>query len=305
MRIFKNRGDIFFSKTDREKSAEQKFLLGALAFIILFTAVFVLALGIKYNFNIKEFFAPDEPVTQLTEQEEYMPAQVQGKDNFAVFVKDEKKLLFAVLVQVDMDNISYKVSALKADTLCNKKNLNEMITASTPENAKTGIEKLLNVKFDYYLSMEYSNFCEFYDMLGATNYPVISDIKFKDNDSVSPYSLKLKAGEQKISGKEAVALIRYYLDEKKNTSAANDFILSGLLQQINKDNVENAEELFQYFVMNAQTNITVRDFSLAQGNLSVLSDERTAASVYSADAQYDNTSLKKESMQSIKSYFSK
>ena len=34
MRIFKNRGDIFFSKTNKEKSTEQKILLIALVIIV-------------------------------------------------------------------------------------------------------------------------------------------------------------------------------------------------------------------------------------------------------------------------------
>ncbi len=56
MRIFKNRGDIYFSKSNKEKSTEQRILIIALAVIIAFTVIFVLALSIKNDFSAKKFF---------------------------------------------------------------------------------------------------------------------------------------------------------------------------------------------------------------------------------------------------------
>lgn len=47
MRIFKNRGDIYFSKTNKKKSTEQKILLIALTVIVLFSVVFMFIVGAK------------------------------------------------------------------------------------------------------------------------------------------------------------------------------------------------------------------------------------------------------------------
>ncbi|MGN0522161.1 MAG: LCP family protein, partial [Eubacterium sp.] len=196
-------------------------------------------------------------------------------------------------------------STLKADTLYENQKISDILVNTTPENAKESIEKLLNVKFDYYILMEYDKFCDIYNKLGAVNYTVLSDIKYKNSTSAFPYSLKIKAGEQTIEGKQAVSLIRYYLEEENNASFANDVMLCSLSQQINKNNVANSEELFELFIMNSQTNITVKDFSLAEDNLTVLSDERTSASVYSASAEYDKNTITQDSLRSIKSYFAK
>ena len=57
MRIFKNRGDIFFSKTNKEKSTEQKILIIALVVIVIFSVIFLFVVGAK-NENI--VFIPDQ-----------------------------------------------------------------------------------------------------------------------------------------------------------------------------------------------------------------------------------------------------
>ena len=51
MRIFKNRGDIYFSKTNKKKSTEQKILLIALTVIVLFSVVFMFIVGAKNDFS--------------------------------------------------------------------------------------------------------------------------------------------------------------------------------------------------------------------------------------------------------------
>lgn len=57
MRIFKNRGDIYFSKTNKKKSTEQKILLIALTVIVLFSVVFMFIVGAKNDFSAKNFLS--------------------------------------------------------------------------------------------------------------------------------------------------------------------------------------------------------------------------------------------------------
>lgn len=306
MRIFKNRGDIYFSKTNKEKSTEQKILIIALAVIVVFTVVFVTALSVKYDFSAKKFFAPDDlQATQISQEEDTPLPQVSGKTNFITLVNSDGKLLFVSLLQVDMDNVSYKTSVLKADTLCDGNTLADIYAGSGAQNVKKAVESLMGVSFDYYISMDNRKFSEFFDSLGDFNYPVLSEIKFKSRDKAVNYSLKLKAGEQKLSGQQVINLIRYNIEENNNTSAANDLMLNSLLQLVNSENAANSEELFKQLVTTADTNITVRDFSLSGDNITVLADDRTGAGAYSAVAEYEGNSLSKESLQKIKGYFVK
>ncbi|MCC8073605.1 MAG: LCP family protein [Clostridiales bacterium] len=305
MRIFKNRGDIFFSKSNKEKSTEQKILLSLLIFIIVFTVVFLIAVGVKYDFSAKKFFEPENlTVTQENSDDEALP-EVSGKTNYVFTVGEEGTLLFTYAIQVDMDNVAYKVSSFKSSTEVEDSTLAKIYSSGGVENVKNAVETLLDTDIDYYISMERKSYIEFFNDLGEVNYPVASDIKFRDSDSSVTYSVKIKAGEQTLDGSDAVNLIRYYLDEEGKTSMANEILLYCLSQQLNSENTENSEKLFSEFAGYSDTNITVRDFSLASDNLTVLSSENAGVAVYSAEAEYDENEITSDSLKTIKGYFVK
>lgn len=307
MRIFKNRGDIFFSKTNKEKSAEQKFLITALVFIVVFSFIFVIITAVKNDFSAKKFFKPENlNVTEaVTEEETIVMPDVSGKSNFLVMVSDESNLLFTAVIQTDMDNISYKVSSFKADTVADGEKLNTLYKASGEKNVKLAIESLLGTDMDYYISIQSDKFAEIYEKFGAINYPVISDVKYKNNDAAVPFSVRVKEGEQTLKGTQVIGLIRYYLDVENKTSLANDILLSILTQQINEENYNKKEELFRQFISSSQTNITVRDYSMADDALFVLSNGQTGVSVYNASAEYKSNKITDESLKEIKGYFVK
>ena len=305
MRIFKNRGDIYFSKNNKEKSAEQRFLIAALALIVVFTFIFVVFVGVKNDFSAKEFFKPDNIETTHAFKDEQQLPSVSGKSNFISVVSEDENLLFVSLVQVDLDSVSYKVSNLKAQTVCDGKPLSDIFKDGGVQNVQNAVESLLDIKFDYYIHLEKAKYNEFFNEMGRVNYPVLSEIKFRDNESPVPYSARFKAGEQKLDGSQIINLTRYYLEEENNTEAANELMLVCLSQQINPENLKKSDELFSLFMELSETNITIRDFSVAGDGITVLSDERSGVKVYSAAAEYDADSLSSESLQKIKGYFVK
>lgn len=309
MRIFKNRGDIYFSKSNKEKSTEQRILIIALAVIIAFTVVFVLALSIKNDFSAKKFFEPENlnatnQISADNDDDTEVP-DVSGKRNYITLVHKDDELLFAALVQVDMDNTSYKAAMLKAATEIDGNKLNEIYKSSGAENVKKAIDTYIGTEFDYYISMESSDFEEFFNELGTINYPILNDIKYREDDSPASYSLKIKSGEQNISGKHFINLIRYYLDAENSSSQASELLLASLSQQLNGENAQISEKLFREFVSLSDTNISVRDFSLAGDRLSILGNDLVAKGVYNAQAGYDGNRLTDDSLKKIKGYFVK
>ena len=62
MKIFKNRGDIYLSKSRTGADREQHILLGILAAVLLVSVVDVVYVGAKNDFSAKKFFAPDQTV---------------------------------------------------------------------------------------------------------------------------------------------------------------------------------------------------------------------------------------------------
>lgn len=306
MRIFKNRGEIYISKINKKKSAETKALIIALAVIVTFTVIFLLIMGIKNDFSIKKFFAPENIKTVQVEEEEEPLPQVTGKSNFIVIISKDDVLLYVELIQTDMDNTAYKIGTLKADTVIDGVSLSKTFSSSGTENVKNAIESYTGSTFDYYIQMESDAFSDLFDEMGDFSYPIAAEIKYKDKDSEIPYTLRIKAGEQTLNGMDVVNLIRYYLDCENNSSAANDLLLNSLISQMNDDNLQNSDELFTQFITDSQTNITVRDFSSAGNNFIVLCDERTATKAYSAVVEYnDDNTVTKESLQKFKGYFVK
>lgn len=306
MKLFKNRGDIYISKVNKEKSIEQRILLTALVFIVLFTIVFVIGLGIKYDFSAKKFFAPDEPITTVTTDvnDEVLLPEVSGKTNFFLTVQKDGKLLFAALVQADLDNIAYKATVLKPETLIGDAALSDIYGESEHAALAETVKNELGIPIDYFADMQSKDFEELYNSAGVVSFPVLNDIHFKDNDSAVPYSVRLRAGEQKIKGADFVNLTRYYLSEDM-TSSAGELFLAGLSQHFNQEFYENKEELFTEFVTKADTNISIKDFSLADPAFEVLTNEKVGVGVYNAFAEYDGNEITAESLRSVKSYYVK
>lgn len=305
MRIFKNRGDIYFSKTNKERSTEQKFLIISLAIIVIFTIVFLSAVAIKFDFSAKKFFEPDNLViTQDNTIEEEVLPQVSGKNNYAVMISKDENLLFAYLVQVDLDNMSYKLSVLKESTLVEGRSLGDIYKASGAENTKIAVESLMKTDFDYYIAFERDKFVDIFDDFGDVNYSLVESVKYKDNNNAVPYSIRVREGNQDINGNQAVDLVRYYIDNNK-ISFANDLLLSCLTQQNNSVNFDKKDILFQKFIESSTTNITVKDFSKSEDRLIVLSSERAGISAYNAPFEYKNDKIKKDSLNEVKGYFVK
>lgn len=308
MRIFKNRGDIYFSKSNKEKSKEQKILVIALIVIIAFTVLFMGIIGFQNDFSLKKFFAPDEELTTslISDEEEMIELpSVSGKTNFAVMIKSDNNLLFTVLVQSDMDNKAFKVCTLKSSTQLDGQAMSSIFSSAEEAGVVNALKTNLGIELDYYMSFESSAYEDFFDTLGNVNYPLTNEIRYRQSDNPPSYSLKLSAGEQSLDGRHFINLIRYYLEKENNTSQANELFLNALTQQLNEENLADSDELSREFSANAVTNITIRDYSLASDKLTVIASEQQPMGVYNAQAEYDGNVITQDSLKSIKGYFVK
>ena len=98
--------------------------------IVVFTLIFVIVTGARNDFSAKEFFKPDDlnVTEEVDTSEELVLPQISGKSNILLLVGDEDNLLFTALYQADMDNVAYKVSALKADTAVENQKLSTLFS---------------------------------------------------------------------------------------------------------------------------------------------------------------------------------
>ncbi len=304
LRFFKNRGDIYIPSVKVKSDMEQKILLVLLAFTVAFTGVFFLIVGIKYDFSVKKFFAPENLVESEKTQEDILP-NVSGKTNFLFTVNnpDTQELYFCSLIQTDMDSLGYKVCTLDAKTQVQGKNFSQIYKEGGAGNVMNAAKTLFGIKIDYYIDETLNDYGNMFDEMGSINYVVLSDIRYKDT-SVYGFNIKLKEGSQTVDGSLVSKLIRYYL-EIKNYNVANEIILTSLSQQINSENYEKREKLFSALIKNSKTNITINDYNNSEDDLKVLSSETSGIEVYSVAPEYENASVSEKSKKQIKNYFEK
>ncbi len=305
MRLFKNRGDIYVPKTKFKSDVEQKVLISILAFIIVFTAVFVIFIGFKYDFSAKKFFTPDDLKVVAVENDDVLP-QVSGKKNYLFIMNNEdtNEMYFCTVIQVDLDTLSYKAATIKNDTQIEGKKLSEIYANAGGAGVQTNLNAYLGINIDYYVDESVNNFSDWFDSLGKVNYTLIDDVRYKDTSRYG-FNIKLKSGEQVLDGDKASKLLRYFAGEGDNISAVNDIFLAALSQQINAENYDQREKLFNVFIEKSETNFTVKDFTESVDGLKVLSDDTTGVNVYNVNTSCESGKLTEQSLSDIKAYFAK
>lgn len=292
-------------KTKFKSDVEQKVLISILAFIIVFTTVFVIFIGFKYDFSAKKFFTPDDLKVVAVENDDVLP-QVSGKKNYLFIMNNEdtNEMYFCTVIQVDLDTLSYKAATIKNDTQIEGKKLSEIYANAGGAGVQTNLNAYLGINIDYYVDESVNNFSDWFDSLGKVNYTLIDDVRYKDTSRYG-FNIKLKSGEQVLDGDKASKLLRYFAGEGDNISAVNDIFLAALSQQINAENYDQREKLFNVFIEKSETNFTVKDFTESVDGLKVLSDDTTGVNVYNVNTSCENGKLTEQSLSDIKAYFAK
>lgn len=309
MKIFKNRGDIYISKSRTGADREQHILLGILAAVLLLSVFVVIYVGAKNDFSAKKFFAPEQTVAvsqtgDATTQAE-LP-RVSGKTNYllALTGKDNQNLYAAVLIQADMDSVSYKLCNLLPQTTAEGSTLAGVYASGGINSLVKMTETATGIKPDFYIVMTVTDFASFFDDLGEVNYPVAADIKYRNTTAADTFSLRISAGEASLNGKRFTALWRYFLEEK-DIKSANDLGLTALNTLFNADNGTKKDDLFRDFITLARTNLTVRDFSGRSDHITVLTGTQSGVNAYNVELEYNGNALTARDKSTIQGYFSK
>lgn len=306
MRIFKNRGDIYVPKGKYKTSKEAKILIAVLVVFVILSALFVYYVAYNNNFSITEFFTPDS--LQVEEDDdssstETLP-EVSGIKNFLFVLSNEDtdQMYVTALIEVDLDNIAYKVCAISTETTVGNYQIDEIYESSGAGGVASNLASYLGITIDYYIDLDTDAYEDVFDAFGDVNYTLLEDVKYKDTTQYG-YNVKISAGEQTIGGTNAMKLLRYYVDNGEDYTAINNFMLECLHQQVNEENYEDREDLFSTFIQNCTTNITIKNFTEATNNLKVLSASSTGVNVYSVAVEYDGNTLTEQSISDIGAYF--
>lgn len=307
MKIFKNRGDFYISKTGYKRSREERILVVFLVIIIILTIVFVVLMSQKYS-SVADFFAEGEVSTTVESNvEDIVLPSISGKTNYLIMETDEEQstIHYIFLLQADKDSLAYKVTALSPDMKIDDTSLIEIFELGGGASLQSRLTEYFGFEIDFYAQFTTEDFIEFANKMGTFVYPSNEEIRFSGGEGDDTYTIHVNEGEQNINGKELSNLLRYYSSDKVNYTAANEVMLYAVTELFNQDNYDDAESLFRLFISSASTNVTVRDFENGKNALQVFCYKNNDITVYSASAVYDSNILTQDSVQEIKGYFSK
>ncbi len=308
VKIFKNRGDIYISKSGVNASKQAKILYILLIFIVIFTAAFVIFLSQRYD-SVAEFFAKGEvTVTEAVnpQGEELLP-RIEGKTNFLIMETDdaETELHYLFLLQADKDNLAYKAAALPLNMTVDGISVWDIFQQGGGAALQKQLTQHFGFEIDYQVQFKASAFVEFANKLGSFLYISNDEIRFSGGEEEDAYSLHINKGEQKLSGRDINNLLRYYAQETDNYAAENELILKIFTGLLNEKNYENCEGYYRLLVKSANTDITVRDFENGKNALMVYCVKNADITVYSVTATVEDTVLSPECEKELRGYFSK
>ena len=307
MKLLKNRGDIYVSKTNLKRSREERILFVLLILIILFTVVFVAVLSRHYH-SAAEFFAKGEVTVSQNEvfEEENLP-KISGKTNFLLLETDDNKttIHYLFLIQADADTTAYKVAALSPDMMIDKDSLFSIYAQGGGAALQTRLTEYFGFEIDAYADFDVSSFTEFTNKMGTIIYPSAEEIRFTGGKGDDKYTIHINEGEQQIKGKEIANLLRYFSTETKQYENADNLLLHSLTQLFNAENYDDSEALFRLFIKSASSDITVRDFENNRDKLYVFCQKNENVTVYAVKAVYEEQVLTPASVKNIKGYFNK
>ncbi|MBQ7741064.1 MAG: LCP family protein [Eubacterium sp.] len=313
MKIFKNRGDFYISKSSFSASKQAKILYALLVLIVAFTIVLVIMLHAKYPSAALFFSDGEVSTTEVTEEgeEEEEPQEalpeISGKTNFLIYETDDDNTSFhwLCLIQADKDNLSYKVVSLPLDMKIDKESISDIYSISGGAGLQKKLTEYFGFEIDYYAGFEYNDFVEFANKLGTFVYPSIEEVVYSGGKKDDKYSLHINEGEQTINAKELTNLLRYYSQKEKNYALENEIALRALTSLLNGDNFEDCDSLFKLFVKNTSTDISVRDFENSRDALMVFCKRNGDVTLYSSNPELEGEILTQKSVKDIKGYFSK
>lgn len=127
-----------------------------------------------------------------------------------------------------------------------------------PENLLKELKKLVGFKIDSYAVVNTKAVADLVNAIGGVEYNVPVDMIYDD-----PYQdlhIDIKAGLQKLSGEDAVKVLRYrhgYADgDIGRINVQQDFLMSLAKQMLSLGNIPNLNKVIQVYVDNVTTNLS-------------------------------------------------
>ena len=122
------------------------------------------------------------------------------------------------------------------------------------------ITELTGVPINSYVVIGMDAFKEVIDMIGGVDYNVPFDMYHKDLNL--DYHIDIKAGQQTLSGSEALQFVRYRSTSENDFGRVNrqkEFLIATMKQVLRKFSISQIENYIEIFNKNVNTNMSVQE----------------------------------------------
>ena len=132
--------------------------------------------------------------------------------------------------------------------------------AGGEEELMRAAEKVLGFSPDGYLLLDLDFFIRAADLLGGLDFSVPRDMEY--TDETLALDMTFKAGDQHLSGRQVVSLVRCWAGrngENGDAQALRELLRAAFSQWLRPSTLGSASELWTLFRRNADTDLTVRN----------------------------------------------
>ena len=265
-----------FDKKSSSKSLKY-FILAFSLFIVILAVVSLVMLmdSIDYNFDNLTGKTTTEPVetTDAIEENQISLSELTGKSKILFVCENNKEFDFALLIETDFEKSSMHVSAYdKNDIITENITFSQKYSDESVYGVKETLGYNLGTTIDKYIVCTRTEFREILSLFDNIYINVDVAVNYRSYD----FNLELKAGKQVLSSDY---IVKYLLVSDDNTRAKImcDILNSVLVPQYSV----NSQKLFNEFVNNCKTDISVIDYSEKIDDIIIYSksDEKFLATV--------------------------
>lgn len=128
------------------------------------------------------------------------------------------------------------------------------------------VRAITGMNIDYYAFLDYDSVMKIFEKTSGLHFNVPEDMVYIGNGSVESPEISLKAGEQILNGKQAIAFMRFASDTddektnfRKRASRQTEFLTSAITQVLKRDPEELIGGIAEVLAK-CETNFTPTDF---------------------------------------------
>jgi len=256
-------------------------------FLFLAFALLITSISSAYNLFSPEQNSHHISTSQIAKQEKVIPSQnpLKNKINILLLGVDQRsydkgRSDTLILLTLNPLNKSMHFLSIPRDSRVNIPDygidkINAAYAYGGAQLTKQAVERLLNIKVDYYLQLNYQALVQIVDILGGIDIDVEKPMYYAD--SQDGLLIDLQSGKQHLNGKQVMGYVRFRHDglgDIGRISRQQNFLNAALNQALQYNNLPKIPFILQKIGNNISTDMPLATL-LALGKMCYQNKDKT------------------------------